>query len=106
MRRETAGLHMPKSSSFQLASAKRTRRFVRFERRFEDSPVRGYVLDVGPEFFLLALVSDRLWFDGFECFRTIDARNARPDPYARFRVRSSEAPSAEATEATRQRCGY
>ena len=47
---------------------------VRFYRRFEDSSVRGYVLDIGPKFFLLALVSDRVWFDGFECFRISDVR--------------------------------
>ena len=62
----------------------RKRQFVRFDRRFEDSAVRGYVLDVGPKFFLLALVSDRIWFDGFECFRVGDVRGLRPDPHARF----------------------
>ena len=62
----------------------RDRRFIRFSRRFEDSSVRGYVLDVGPHFFLFALVSDRIWFDGFECFRVNDVRNVRPDPYATF----------------------
>jgi len=68
----------------QLQRARRARRFVRFSRRFEDSAVRGYVLDVGPRFFLLALVSDRIWFDGFECFRIGDVRDVRPDPYTRF----------------------
>jgi hypothetical protein len=68
----------------QLAEAMRTRRLVRFSRRFETSPVRGYVLDVGRTFFLLALVSDRLWFDGFECFRVADVSNVRPDPYTDF----------------------
>ena len=62
----------------------RKRLLVRFDRRFEDSSVRGYVLDVGPKFFLLALVSDRIWFDGFECFRVGDVRRLRPDPHARF----------------------
>jgi hypothetical protein len=33
---------------------------------------------------LLALVSDRIWFDGFECFRINDLRDLRPDPYALF----------------------
>ncbi|NLY00001.1 MAG: hypothetical protein GXY83_28215 [Rhodopirellula sp.] len=46
--------------------------------------MRGYVLDVGPKFFLLALVSDRIWFDGFECFRVGDVRGFEPDPHARF----------------------
>ena len=75
---------MPKSWSPQLANAVRSRRFVRLERRFEDTPVRGYVLDVGPKFFMVALVSDRIWFDGFECFRVEDVRNVTPDPYAVF----------------------
>jgi hypothetical protein len=33
---------------------------------------------------LLALVSDRIRFDGFECFRCGDVKNLRPDPYAAF----------------------
>lgn len=57
---------------------------VRISRRFEDTPIRGYVLDVGPTFFLLALVSDRLWFDGFECFRIADLKMVQSDPYTRF----------------------
>jgi hypothetical protein len=68
----------------QLADAKRKRCFVRLSRRFEDSKVRGYVLDIGPEFFLFALVSDRIWFDGFECFRIRDILDVRPDPYGAF----------------------
>src|SRR5262245_44224069 len=72
----------PRSS--QLANAMRTRRFVRFARRFEDSFVRGYVLDIGPKFFLLALVSDGIWFDGFQCFRVRDVQGVKPDPYANF----------------------
>ena len=62
----------------------RNRRHVRFTRRFEEFSIRGYVLDIGPRFFLLALVSDRIWFDGFECFRINDIRDLRPDPYADF----------------------
>jgi hypothetical protein len=77
-------LNMPTPRSSQLLTAMRKRQFVRFYRRFEDSAVRGYVLDVGPKFFLLALVSDRIWFDGFECFRVGDVRGLRPDPHARF----------------------
>jgi hypothetical protein len=62
----------------------RTRRFVRFTRRFEHSSIRGYILDIGPKFFLMALVSDRFWLDGFECFRVSDVSDVRPDPYAHF----------------------
>ena len=48
------------------------------------APFRGYVLDIGPVFFLIALVSDRIWFDGFECFRIGDALGIRYDPYTGF----------------------
>jgi hypothetical protein len=41
-------------------------------------------MDVGPRFFLLALVSDRIRFEGFECFRCGDVKNLRPDLYAAF----------------------
>ncbi len=77
-------LNMTTSRSSQLLTAMSKRQLVRFDRRFEDSSVRGYVLDVGPKFFLLALVSDRIWFDGFECLRVSDVRGLRPDPYAQF----------------------
>ena len=75
---------MAKRELIQLEKAMRARQLVRFSRRFEKTPVRGYVLDIGPRFFLLALVSDRLWFDGFECFRVCDVKNVRPDPYSEF----------------------
>jgi hypothetical protein len=38
----------------------RDRRLMRFSRQFERGFIRGWVLDVGKQFFLLALVSDRL----------------------------------------------
>ena len=75
---------MAKTCLSQLKNALRTRQFIRFSRRFEDFPVRGYVLDIGPTFFLMALVSDRLWFDGFECFRHVDVRSVKADPYTHF----------------------
>ena len=75
---------MSKLRSHKLKQMLRERRLVRFTRRFEESPVRGYVLAIGPKFFLLALVSDRIWFDGFEYFRINDISNLKPDPYAPF----------------------
>jgi hypothetical protein len=75
---------MATAHSQRLREISRERVFARFSRRFEELPVRGYVLDVGPKFFLLALVSDRIWFDGFECFRISDIRRLKPDPYATF----------------------
>jgi hypothetical protein len=42
------------------------------------------VLGLGPKFFFMTLVSDRIWFDGFECFRRDDVMDFKPDPYAPF----------------------
>jgi hypothetical protein len=75
---------MAKARLSQIEDALPARRFIRFSRKFEDSHVRGYVLNIGPKFFLMALVSDRLWFDGFECFRVSDVSGVRADPYTHF----------------------
>jgi hypothetical protein len=75
---------MSKARLSQLKDALRAKQLVRFSQRFEDLPIRGYVLDVGPSFFLMALVSDRIWFDGFECFRLSDVSEVAADPYTHF----------------------
>ena len=72
------------STPSQVKRAMRARTLVRFNRRFEDSSVSGYVVDVGPRFFLLALVSDRIRFDGFEVLRIADVRRLRADPERKF----------------------
>jgi hypothetical protein len=77
-------LSMKESRSHQLVEALNQKRLVRFSRRFEDASIRGYVSSVGPKWFLLALVSDRIRFDGFECFRIADAKSLVEDPYAEF----------------------
>jgi hypothetical protein len=75
---------MRTSRAQQINEAIESREFVRIRRRFEDTFVRGYVLVAGPRHFVVALVSDRLWYDGFECFRIADVRSIEPDPYAAF----------------------
>jgi hypothetical protein len=75
---------MPTKRSHQLEVALRERCLLRFSRRFEESRVRGHVLDIGPKFFLLALVSDCIWFDGFQCIRINDIGDVESDPYAAF----------------------
>lgn len=57
---------------------------MRFARSFARGHASGYILDVGPKFFLLALISDDIWFNGFQCFRIRDVVNLQRDPYARF----------------------
>ncbi len=45
----------------------------------------GYVLAVGPRFFLLALVDENIRFNGFQCLRLQDVRNLQvPAKYAAF----------------------
>jgi len=75
---------MPRSLTAQLKAAASSRKLVRLTRRFEDSTIIGYVLAVGARFFLLALVNDRIRFDGFECFRIKDLLSIEADPYADF----------------------
>lgn len=75
---------MPKKQS-QLTLARRDQVIVRFTRPFEKGLVKGYVIDIGPEFFLVALVSDAIRFNGFQCFRLADVRKLQvPCKYAAF----------------------
>jgi hypothetical protein len=75
---------MPQKRS-QLASARRYKLMVRFTRPFEQGSVNGYVIDIGPEFFVVALVSDAIRFNGFQCFRLSDVRRLKvPGKYAAF----------------------
>ncbi len=75
---------MTQTMAEELTTAMRDGRLIRLYRPFEETYVRGYILDVGAEFFLLNLVSDRIRFDGFECFRLDQVDELTPDPYATF----------------------
>ena len=75
---------MPTSTTERISEAIAKRQFVRIRRRFEDTFVHGYVLAAGSRHFVVALVNDRLWYDGFECFRIKDVRAIELDPYASF----------------------
>jgi hypothetical protein len=59
---------------------------VRFTRPFDNGgSTVGYILDRGPQFFLLALVGDNLRFNGFNCIRYRDVRGLEvPARYAAF----------------------
>lgn len=58
---------------------------VRFTRPVEAGSVTGYVLAVGPQFFLLALVEDTIKFNGYQCLRLRDVRYLQaPARYAAF----------------------
>lgn len=75
---------MSESRLSLLVAAMTGRQLLRITTRFEDSPMCAYVLATGPEFALLAIINDGLWFDGFACIRTADVRGVEADPYASF----------------------
>jgi len=76
---------MQKMKKSQLARALREKLLVRFARALDRGTVNGYVLDIGPQFFLLALVTDGIRFNGFQCYRLSDVRKLQvPDKYALF----------------------
>jgi hypothetical protein len=69
----------------QLVAASRKKVLVKFTRPFEEGPITGYVMDVGPEFFLVSLVDDGIRFNRFQCFRLSDVRSLEiPAKYSRF----------------------
>lgn len=71
----------------KLTDAMRDKTLVRFESRYEEGRIEGYVLDIGPKFFLLGVIDDRIRFDGFQCMRLSDVRRLEiPAPYAEFVV--------------------
>ena len=73
---------------------------IGFHRRFEENYVHGYVVALGAKFFVVALVNDRIRYDGFECFRISDikgleyARNA-PFVEAALKARREVRPSCK-----------
>src|SRR5688500_16847152 len=76
---------MADAKATNLHAALRDKTLVKFTRPFEEGSVNGYVLDIGPRWFLLALVGDGIRFNGFQCFRRADGRALQvPHPYAAF----------------------
>jgi hypothetical protein len=76
---------MAKRTSSKLAVALADKLLVKFTRPFEPDSIKGYVLDIGPRFFLMAIVGDRIRFDGFSCIRLSDVRELQaPHDYAAF----------------------
>jgi hypothetical protein len=67
-----------------LRTLMRARHLVRFTRPFERGFVDGYVLDVGSQLFLVAVVSGQMRFDGFQAFRIRDVRDLQEHPFAAF----------------------
>lgn len=72
--------------SSQLVGSIREKILISFTRPFEEGSFIGYVLEIGPNFFLLAVIdNDTLLFNGFSCIRLADVRNLKvPHKYSAF----------------------
>ena len=68
----------------QLHAAMADQTLVRITRPFDDGHVTGYVVAVGPAFFLLAIINDQIWLDGFDGLRIRDVHAIEPEPHAAF----------------------
>jgi hypothetical protein len=73
--------------ALRLADAMNPPVIIRFSTPYESGRNNGYVLDIGPKFFLFAIIDDCQKFNGFQCSRISDVRKLRvPAPYADFYV--------------------
>lgn len=60
---------------------------LRFSNPYDEGWTHGYVLDIGPQFFLLGLIDENMKFNGFKCQLVSDLRRIKvPDPYEDFIV--------------------
>jgi hypothetical protein len=79
---------MPKKISSletNLLKAQKERLIVQFARTFEQGTFVGYVLGVGPEFFMLASLNDGFQFENYVCLRMKDVQRLNcPAKYAPF----------------------
>jgi hypothetical protein len=58
----------------QLLTAKQKKLIVNFRRPFEPGTFTGYVIGVGPAFFLLASLGEGFEFEQYTCLRIADIR--------------------------------
>lgn len=70
--------------STRLTAAMRERRLIRLTRAMKPGYFLGYVIDIGPKFCVMAMVTDQLWLDGYRCFRIADIAAIEHDPHASF----------------------
>jgi len=78
---------MTKARESKLREACSNAIVLRFSSPYEEGWTRGYVLDIGPQFFLLGLIDNDMKFNGFQCHLVSDLRHIKvPDPYEDFVV--------------------
>ncbi len=78
---------MTKAQDLKLREACSNAIVLRFSSPYEEGWTHGYVLDIGPQFFLLGLIDENIRFNGFQCQLVSDLRRIKvPDPYEDFVV--------------------
>lgn len=85
-RREATWLRFWMNIEQQIERAKDMETLIRVYRAgLEDGWASGYVVGIGPSFFVLELIDNTVQYDGFNCFRYSDVtRVESPDPHAAF----------------------
>src|SRR6266702_4686887 len=83
----------------KLLTARQKKLIIQFSRPFEPGTFSGYVIDVGPAFFLLAALNDGFEFEHYTCLRLADVRGLEcPAKHTQFyskvrQVRGDEMPA-------------
>ena len=68
----------------QLLKAMRQKQVVRFHTKWEYLWIHGVVLDIGPEFFVLASLNDGVEPDGYSCYHKKYIEDLEIDPHGDF----------------------
>jgi len=69
----------------KLLTAQKKKIIVQFTRPFETGEFSGFVMDIGPKFFVLASLDDGFAFESYSCLRIKDVRRLQcPAKYAEF----------------------
>jgi|CZKF01.1.fsa_nt_gi hypothetical protein len=78
---------MTQARNLKLREAFSNAIVLRFSNPYDEGWTHGYVLDIGPQFFLLGLIDDNIKFKGFQCLLISDLRQMKvPDPHEDFIV--------------------
>lgn len=78
---------MTQARDLKLEEAYSNAIVLRLSNPYDEGWTHGYVLDIGPQFFLLGLIDDNIQFNGFQCLLISDLRQLKvPDPQEDFIV--------------------
>jgi len=78
---------MTQARNLKLREAFSKATILRFSNPYDEGWTNGYVLDIGPQFFLLGVIDDSIKFNGFQCLLISDLSQIKvPDPHEDFIV--------------------